>query len=181
MPLSANRVFSVMDDLIAGRSYSITNWIGSRYELLRVSSPSDKGNLGEDLIHNILHEIGYMLSNINSNRKGDWDIITPNGNLVAKFEVKVATLDTNDSHQFNGIRYDAKYTHLFLLGVSPNELKYKIVAKIDLNKFSLVSTQKGANAAFKLTMRTNELNSFNDFETEMFELLGKPVKNSKLD
>ena len=149
--------------------------------MLRVSSPSDKGNLGEDLIHKILHEIGYMLSNINPNRKGEWDVITPNGNLVAKFEVKVGTLDTNDSHQFNGIRYDAKYTHLFLLGVSPNELKYKIVAKSDLNKYSLVSTQKGANAAFKLTMRATELNSFNDFEAEMIDLLGKPINDSKLD
>ena len=165
-----------MDDLISGRTYSVTNWIGSRYEVLRVSSPTDKGTLGEDLVYKILREMGYLQSAINPNRKGDWDVITPNGDQIAKFEVKVATLDTHNNHQFNGIRYDAKYTHLFLLGVSPNDLKYKIVAKSDLNNFSLVSTQKGANAAFKLTLRTNDLNSFDGFETEMKDLLGKPIK-----
>ena len=103
-------------------------------------------------------------------------LLQPNENLEVKFEVKVATLDTHNHHQLNGIRYDAKYTHLFLLGVTPNELKYKVVAKSDLNNYSLVSTQKGANAAFKLTVRTNELNSLNDFEDEMAGLLGKPIK-----
>ena len=176
MPLKANQVFSVMDDLIKRRVYSIKNWIGSRYEVLRISSPSDKGTLGEDLVLKILHELGYLKSKTNPNRKGEWDIIAPNENLEVKFEVKVATLDTHNHHQFNGIRYDAKYTHLFLLGVTPNELKYKVVAKSDLNNYSLVSTQKGANAAFKLTVRTNELNSFNDFEDEMAGLLGKPIK-----
>lgn len=135
-----------------------------------------KARLVKIYFFKILHEIGYLLSEINPNRKGDWDVITPNGNQIAKFEVKVATLDTHHNHQFNGIRYDSKYIHLFLLGVSPNELKNKIVAKSDLNNFSLVSTQKGANAAFKLTLRAKDLNSFDGFETELNDLLGKPIK-----
>ena len=106
--------------------------------MLRASATTEKGNLGEDLLHKILIGIGYLKSRINENRKGDWDVIVQNGSKEVKFEVKLGSLDTNGNHQFNGIRHDTLYTHLFLLGVLPYELKYKIIPKRDLGEYKLV-------------------------------------------
>ena len=69
------------------------------------------------------------------------DVLLLNGNKEVKFEVKLGSLDINGYHQFNGIRHDTGFTHLFLLGVSPDELKYEILAKRDLDNYNLVRMQ----------------------------------------
>ena len=61
-----------MDQLIEGREYSFSAWEGSRFEMLRVSASTEKGNLGEDLLKEILIKIGFLNTQIKENRKGEW-------------------------------------------------------------------------------------------------------------
>ncbi len=89
------------------------------------------------------------------------------------FEVKTATQDTNNNFQFNGIRYDTNYTHLFCLGISPDNIYYLIVEKEALGKdnHKMVSMAKGSNASFKLTKTIENLNSFSKFSDNIEKIL----------
>ena len=48
------------------------------------------------------------------------------------FENKTATLGINGSYQFNAFRKDKNFTHLFCLGIAPNEICYVIISKDNL-------------------------------------------------
>lgn len=168
--ISAEKADEIMKNLLCGRSFSIDIWEGTKYERVKISSATDKGNLGEDLLKDLLEYLGYSVT-LNKKRRGDWDIMVNHRNKVCKFEVKVATQDTNGSHQFNGIRHDTKYTHLFLLGIMPNELRYKIIAKKDRDNYTMTPMAKGANNAFKITLSSDQLESLADFASEIKALL----------
>ena len=101
-------------------------------------------------------------------RKGQYDVRL-NGKF--DFEVKTASLDTNSSFQFNGIRYDTNYTHLFLLGVSPAEIRFFVLSKQELYNYPMVSMAKGSNSAFKLTLPFNRLYSFDEFQNRINEII----------
>ena len=89
------------------------------------------------------------------------------------FEVKVASQDTNGNFQFNGIRYDTNYSHLFCLGITPSDLAYRIVQKgqIGSGNYKMVTMAKGSNATFKLTRTLEQLKSFDAFDTDIKNLL----------
>ena len=175
----AGAVHSLMDQLIGQRDYSLSQWEGQRFEILKKASATDKGNLGEDLLQALLGMMGYADVSMES-RRGHWDVRVQNGNQEVKFEVKVASQDVHGSHQFNGIRYDTKYTHLFLLGATPSELRYRIIDKRDIEDHKMVPMAKGSNAAFKLTFKTADLHSFDSFAKEIKHLLGTPADDREL-
>lgn len=80
---------------------------------------------------------------------------------IKAIEVKCATEDVSGSFQFNGLRTDSVYTHCFLLGIAPNDLYFRFVQKELLNTplYPLVSMQRGANAAFKLTRKVGTIDN----------------------
>ena len=174
MKITSYTVHNLMDKLIGEREYSIAEWEGARFEMLKKSAATDKGNLAEDMLASLLETMGYQEVVLDQSRRGHWDVRVANGGAEVLFEVKVATQDVHKAHQFNGIRRDTKYTHLFLLGVLPEELRYCIVAKRDLDDYTLVSMAKGSNAAFKLTRKSADLQLFDAFYQEATDLLGYP-------
>ena len=81
--------------------------------------------------------------------------------------------DTQKGFQFNGIRYDTRYTHLFCLGILPEDIKYLIVEKslIGRSEHKMCSMAKGSNSAFKLSKAEKHLKEFNNFESEIREIM----------
>ena len=166
--------------LIESRRFRYQDWMEKRFACLKFASSTEKGDIGEDFLADLLRAIGYSEVEVVENRRGPYDVGVRNADNDIKFEVKVATQDIHNSFQFNGIRYDTQYTHLFCLGISRIAIKYLLVPKTHLldNRYGhvLVSMQKGANATFKLTKRENQLTGFDEFGTEIAQLLGRPHK-----
>ena len=134
-----------------------------KFEKLKLASSIEKGNIGEDFLYRLLSLCGYADVGMPHGRRGNYDISVKQGKKNITFEVKVATRDTNKHFQFNAVRYDTEYSHLFCLGVSPNNLGYLIYPKVELLNEKLVSMAKGSNSAYKLTKKETELKSFHDF------------------
>lgn len=80
----------------------------------------------------------------------------------------------NGSFQFNHIRYHRPYDAVLCLGVSPNELFFNIWSEQEVLTGlagNLVSMEKGANASYKLTKRSNGLHSIADFAKRFNEFI----------
>jgi len=164
----------ILCELVDAQQFTHKRWVGTKFSSLKFASPTEKGSIGEDLLGELLRELGYSNVKVVENRRGDYDVSVQHKKRNIKFEVKVATQDVNGSFQFNGIRYDTGYTHLFCLGVLPTTILYKIVSKSELtnqDNYRLASMQKDTNATFKLTRTENELRSFKHFKSEITQLL----------
>lgn len=186
MPLDAMKAHEIMDDVILEgaaqpqrRRREPVIWEGSRYEEVKKIPSTTKGNMAEDLLVRAIREAGYTNVEVKRGRRGDWDVKVENAGKTMKFESKIATQDTSGKHQFNGIRHDTDYTHLFLLGVRPNEILYKIIAKRDRDEYTLTPMRQSTNSDFKITLpnhkKDQSLNSFDEFEGEVKAILGEPV------
>ena len=148
-----------------GREFQHFTWTKNKFKIFKLMSTTEKGDIGEDFLSIMLKACGYEKVVVVKGRRGSYDVSVERGYKKILFESKVATLDTNSSFQFNGIRYDTEYTHLFCLGISPDKIGYIIVKKqlLGNDPHRMVSMAKGSNSAFKLTKKEGELNNFNDF------------------
>ncbi len=162
----------LLEMIVDKRKFVLDKWHGSAFEKFKLISTTEKGDIGEDFLKVLLKNCGYNDVNVVSGRRGHYDVSVKHDKKTAKFEVKVATLDTNRSFQFNGIRYDTQYTHLFCLGVSPDKIGYMMVQKqlLGTNEYKLVSMARGSNATFKLTRREDTLSSFDNFAGDIANL-----------
>lgn len=174
MTITDRIAVNIINKLLETQEFSINAWEGKRFKPVKILSSGDKGLLGEELLHRLLQRIGYQ-PEIQKGRRGEWDVKVEGKKGEAKFEVKVATQDTSGSHQFNGIRLDTEYSHLFLLGIGFDKLGYKIIDKRDFGGYSLTPMQKGTNSTFKLTFKLEHLDSFDLLGAEISALLGEPV------
>lgn len=142
-------------------------WKGHQYEMLKLISTTEKGDIGEDFLAKLLRECGYKNIEVVEGRRGHYDVAIRDSDdkNIIEFEVKVATEDVSSAFQFNGIRYDTKYTHLFCFAISPDDINYLIIPKDDLItiKHTMVSMAKGSNSSFKLTKKKSDLNNFDSF------------------
>lgn len=154
------------------REYAWDRWIGTTFQQFKFMSNTKKGNKGEDFLVKLLKKEGYASAKTKSNRRGRFDVKVEINGKDIEFEVKVATQDVNGSHQFNGIRYDREYTHLFCLGITPEDVKFMIIAKQDLggDNHTMTTMAKDTEAAFKLTKKTDELNDFDQFSDRIKRL-----------
>ena len=163
-------------DIIAKNEFRHEDWANKKFAAMKIASATEKGSIGEDFLASILREIGYSEVAVLQGRRGDYDVAVEWQRSEVKFEVKVATMDTNGAFQFNGIRFDTRYSHLFCLGIMPDEAKYLIVPRGWLNnkkEFNMVSMAKGSNAAFKLTKKPNDLKPLGEFKSDIDAMLKK--------
>jgi len=105
-------------------------WTGSTYEVLKLASPTEKGDWGEDTSTEIVNKILKIEAKRINKGKGPFDILLTV--ILKTIEHKLATEDTNGGFQFNGLRKDNKYDFAFLLGVSPESLSFQMYRKKDL-------------------------------------------------
>ena len=155
--------YDILRELMAHKKSVISVWEGMPFEKIKLMSTTEKGDIAEDFLAQLLQIHGYVDVEVKKGRRGHYDVVLNNSVF---FEVKAATQDTNGNFQFNGIRYDRDYTHLFCLGITPDKLYYLIVNKIDLmkKKYRMVSMAKGSNATFKLSRRIAQMGEFENFE-----------------
>lgn len=158
-------------DLAKKRRFKYQEWKG-KFKALKLASATEKGDMGEDFLAQLARECGYEVDVVKG-RRGQFDVGVKRGGQKLLFEVKVATMDVNGSFQFNGVRYDTKYTHLFCLGISPEKIGFLIVPKQVLGDKGnpMVSMAKGSNASFKLTKREVQLLSFEMFESALNDMM----------
>lgn len=162
-------------EVIAKRTFKFEGWEGKQFSCFKFASATEKGDMGEDFLSEMLVALGYKNVEVVKGRRGHYDVRVKNLRKDVKFEVKTATLDTHGNFQFNGIRYDTQYTHLFFFGVLPEEIRYEIVpkSKIGSTNYKMMPMQKSTNATFKITRPSAKLEKFGTFRTAIVKLLGE--------
>ena len=160
-----NALFS---EMLKGKATTLDEWTRARFEKFKRIAATEKGDLGEDFLAALLRECGYRDVVRVKSRRGHFDVSVGD---KYKFEVKTASLDTNRSFQFNGVRYDTKYTHLFCLGIAPNSLHFLIVPKKSLHDYSLTPMAKGVNSSFKLPRPLEDTQPIERFGEVIGELI----------
>tara|TARA_B100000287_G_C20610648_1_gene771907 strand:- start:1019 stop:1519 length:501 start_codon:yes stop_codon:yes gene_type:complete len=153
--------------ILKDRNYSI--WNGSKYEEVKKSNLTVKGDFGEEITNKLFSSVG-LTSRIVNKGKGDYDILI---NEKLKIEHKLATLDTNGSFQFNGIKKYIDYDYVFCLGVSPNKLWFKIVSLDWCNHNLSVPMSKNGDDTYKYTVRECNMIPLNydNFKKEMHKIV----------
>ena len=129
---------------------------------IKTVSNTSVGNVGEYFIRKYAEYLGFDVEQ--PENRTSWDIQI-NG---IKYELKTATEDVHGKFQFNHFRTHRQYDAVICLGVSPNELYFDVLTKIELLQQPLVSMEKGANASYKWTRPIKDLHSIDDFK-EMLE------------
>jgi len=111
-------------------------WEGTKYEVVKRLATTEIGTLGEVFLETTISDLksnDYKIG-IPESRRGDYDVGVRNIKSLIEtlFENKTATLGINRSYQFNAFRKDKNFTHLFCLGIAPNEICYVIISKDNL-------------------------------------------------
>jgi len=143
-------------------------WTGQPYEAFKHLANTSKGDAAEEFIKVYAEVLGFRAEK-NKKRLGDWDVKINE----KKFEVKCATEDISGSFQFNHIRFDYKYDFLLCLGVTPNNLLFRIWNKGDVatdKAGTMVSMGRGQNSSFKLTKKKSDLFDINHLRDELTPL-----------
>ena len=116
-------------------------WEGTKYEKVKRLATTEIGTLGETFLETTIFDLknnDYEIV-VPESRRGDYDVGVRNIKSLIEtlFENKTATLgitdfDGNGAYQFNAFRKDKNFTHLFCLGIAPNEICYVIISKDNL-------------------------------------------------
>lgn len=148
-----------------------SKWDNTTLGKIKTISNTKVGSVGQVFIEKLCEELD-MPCLFPINKKGarstqsPWDIKI--GDI--EIELKTATEDISGNFQFNHIRYHRPYEALLCLGVSPDNLYFRIWSKADVvtgKAGSLVSMEKGANASYKLTKTPPQLHKIAEFESEI--------------
>ena len=162
----------IFTKILDSKKTSIENWQGKPLEKAKLVSPTTKGDVGEDFLVEMLIRSGFDNVERLPGQRGDYDVSAQHAGKSFTFEVKSATEDVRKSFQFNGIRLDRRYSHLFCLGISPDNIHYLIVQKsaIGTDDYKIVPMAKdfdGSAKSFKLTRTLGQLKTFDGFEAEV--------------
>ena len=165
-----------VNKIISRQTFRYREWEGKKFSCFQFASTTEKGSIGEDCLGEMLQSLGYKNVDVVSGRRGHYDVRVQNDKRDVKFEVKTTTRDTGGNFQFNGMRYDTKYLHLFFFAITPNRMYYEIVpkSKIDAAGYKMVAMQKSTNATFKITRSESGLSGCKKFGIEVREPLGAP-------
>ncbi len=148
-----------------------SKWDDATLGKIKTISNTKVGDVGQVFIEKLCEEFSYacefpITKTGNRSKQSPWDIRIRN----VEFELKTATEDVSGSFQFNHIRYHRPYEALLCLGVSPDNLYFKIWSKAEVatgKAGRLVSMEKGGNASYKLTKSPAQLLKIAEFEAEM--------------
>jgi hypothetical protein len=155
-------------------------WKNSKYELVKLASTTQKGNFGEDVTKKAFNSIGIECVIKNEQRRGDWDTQISMNALNKYFENKLATEDTHGNFQFNGVKLNREYDFLFCLGVSHNQLYFKIISKSELEtkkEWSFGSmtkkneTEDKQTLSYKVTIPKSQMIPMDEFQNFDFNSL----------
>jgi len=152
-------------------------WDGADFERIKFVSNTKVGDVGQEFVEALCTALKLDVT-FPANKKGlrakqsPWDVCIEG----VEFELKTASEDVSNAFQFNHIRYHRTYHGLICLGIAPSDIYFNIWPKADVTTGkagSLVSMEKGANASYKLTKKSNGLFPINLFHSKITEFTTK--------
>ncbi len=152
-------------ELMEREEFSYEKWVEKTFAPLKLGSPTQKGNIAEDFFKTALLDCGYTDVRIAPNRRGPYNVRLNSGGKTIDFGVVLATQDTSDHFQFNGMTLDSEYSHVFCLGVFPESTKFLIfpVSELTDNEDYRTVPMNPGSDLLKLTRTEDQLVSFDDF------------------
>jgi len=179
----SNEEIEIMNLLEVEKNIDNNFWRGSKNEWIKNLSSTGKGNVGENITKSILNKL-KIKSVIPKNRRGDFDleIVLPNSTVLL-CENKLATLDTNGSFQFNGLKINRKYDLIFAIGVTPSCIYYKIIffEELQEGKYTFCSMTKKNNnedkysLSYKLMIPFEKMDNFVNFNEKIINKLSNKI------
>ena len=163
------RAEKILDEIIGAELAKPSKWRGTRFGGIKQIPNTNVGEVAEKFAAAMLCAAGYAAEQ-KDNRRGQWDVKAGG----KTFEVKGASEDVGGSFQFNGVRYDTKYDLLLVVGISPNDIWFRIYPRRDLMEMPLVPMAKGMAGSYKLTRRPKDLRPIGDFPAEAQKFIGAP-------
>ncbi len=100
-----------------------TIWTGSPLEPYRSLGNTNRGEIGEEFIRRYLE--GFGVGVVKGSRTARTDLFVEG----RKFEIKTASLGSNNTFQFNHVRLDRDYLYLLCLGICPHEIVFNMWRK----------------------------------------------------
>lgn len=162
------RALKILDRLL--QRFSIAaKWEGARFGGVKLVGATNVGEVGEQFAAAMLAELGYAAER-NPQKRGQWDI-RANGKTM---EVKCASEDVNGCFQFNGVRYDARYDFLLVVGIAPDTVHFRFYRRKDLMDFKMAPMAKNTSGSHKLSRRPAQLFPVAEFPAQAAEFLGPP-------
>ena len=154
-----------------------SKWKSGVFIGIKTVSNTKVGNVGQDFIEGLCGVLSIPCSfplkeNGKRSTQSPWDIKIND----IKFELKTATEDVNGSFQFDHVRYHRPYDAVLCLGVTPNELYFRMWSKAEITTQKagkLASMEKQANASFKLTKKPRVLFPITEFSQKLTEFTKK--------
>ncbi|WP_434414691.1 hypothetical protein JTY60_00460 [symbiont of Argiope bruennichi] len=131
---------------------TIKIWKDTLFEYIKYTNNTNKGYLAEKFLEIIFSDLDYVVKK-EDYKHTHYDLIV-NGK---KIEVKLATLDTNNNFQFNGLNPKYHFDLLFLLGVEPNDLWFILIKKENINLNKLVSMNPKSTTSYKYTLNKKQM------------------------
>ena len=143
-------------------------WTGAKFAGIKAIANTNVGQVGERFAVEALRASGYAADS--NPRRGQWDVRAGGKTM----EVKCASEDVGGAFQFNGIRYDARFDLLLVVGVAPNDIWFRFYDRRDLSDLPLAAMAKGVAGSYKLTRRPGQLFPVADFPAEARKFVGGP-------
>jgi len=152
-------------------------WVDAPFEKIKRISNTKVGDVGQDFIERLCGSLDFVCEFPESrrgkrSRNSPWDIRIEG----VTFELKTATEDVHGASQFNHIRYHRTYDGVLCVGIGPDRILFDAWSKADVatgKAGSLVSMDAGSSATHKLTKRSGQLRSVEEFEDPMLNLIAE--------
>lgn len=162
MTVSSDKAYQRLEGIILECLPDESQWARKRFAIIKDLPSTNKGNVAELFLKWLAEETLRVEAELLVGQRGHYDVVV-RSDPEQRVEAKCATQDVNGSFQFNGIRYDRRYTLLFVLGIAPASAHVGLWTKAEVGELPMAPMSKGANASFKLTRRPQELYSIEDW------------------
>jgi len=142
------------------------------------------GQIGEEFVNIVISKITKIKDDSEVKQNDEYDIETNSG---LRFEVKTARKGRkNDTFQFNGLNPRYNYHYLICLGLTEENLYYRIFKKDEIKyvhkdkkyyiiqgnyRRQLVQMNPDNHVNFKLTISINDLYNIENFENELRNII----------
>lgn len=139
---------------------------------IKKSATTTKGAFGEEVFQHLLQSpeaksLGFVDCELIDEGRGDFDHLVLHKTYgPIRVECKLATLDTNEGFQFNGIRKNREYDFVYCLGVSPWSMHHGVLAKSFCQELTTLM-EKNNRDGFKWSAKPKNLELFRDFKSEL--------------
>ena len=135
-------------------------WDGSPLIGYRRLGNTNRGEIGEEFVRRYLNEV-HHISVKKGNRVARTDLLIEG----QRFEVKTASLGTNQTFQFNHVRLDRDYRYLLCIGICPHNVVFNMWRKGEVAEGvagTMVRMAEGQGVTAKITKKLDDMRSIEE-------------------